>query len=99
MATISIGATTDAYVFDDQIIDETLDEVALLLETVAPKEGGFWIAGQFERNRSGEKTCPDPDLGHQRLWMPPGVPDLLEYDRPLHEDPDTVIDHENVVYV
>jgi hypothetical protein len=79
--------------------DHVLDRVAELLEEKAASGGGFWLAGQLQVERNGEAANPNPAYGHQRLWVPIGQLVTLVYDRPLHPDPDRVIDEPGVVYL
>lgn len=71
--------------------DAVLDRVAHLLEH-PPSSGGFWLAGQLQREVNGELTYPNPAYGHQRMWVSVSQTVTLIYDRPLHPDPDRVDD-------
>jgi hypothetical protein len=78
--------------------DANLDRIAYLLEHPPTSTGGFWIAGQLGVGSHGE-AFPDPANGHQRLWVPGSALVTLVYDRPLHPDPDNVMDEAGTVYL
>jgi hypothetical protein len=79
--------------------DENLDRIANLLEDPPGSTGGFWLAGQLEVETNGEPANPDPSYGHQRLWVTPGTLVTLVYDRPLHPDPDRIVDDDGTIYL
>lgn len=84
---------------DIEVTDSALDRVKDFLEEPPTAGGGFWLKGPLVGERNGEPIHLDPTEGHQRVWIPTGELITLIYDRPLHPDPDEIVEEAGTILI